>query len=123
MQPNITKAEEKVMNALWGFEPSMLGEIVQRLSGTGWSAKTVKTLLDRLCEKGAAGSERAGRRNLYYVLLEKDGFIARELGGVADRLFGGSKREMLAYFCRTEKMTREEARDIIALLEEGGGRK
>jgi predicted transcriptional regulator len=117
MLPKITDAEEKVMTALWGYEPSALGEIAQRLTDTGWSGKTVKTLIDRLCDKGAVGIERWGRRNRYYSLVERDEFVKEELGSLTTRLFGGSPQEMMAFFCRTQDLTPEQARSLIVLLE------
>ncbi len=119
MIPNITEAEERVMRALWGAEPMALGEVADRLRDAGWSSKTVKTLIDRLCEKGAVGVERWGRRNRYYALLEKDAFARKQIGSLVDRLFDGSPQDLLAFFCRTQELTPKQARELIEMLESG----
>lgn len=118
MIPNITEAEERVMNALWGHGQSSLGEITVRLMDAHWSSKTIKTLLDRLCEKGAVGAELVGRRNRYFALIEKEAFARRQINSLKQRLFGGSAQEMLAFFCKSQEISHEQARELISLLEE-----
>lgn len=118
MIPKITEAEEIVMRALWGYEPSTLSEVCDRIRDAKWSSKTIKTLIDRLCDKNAVGIERWGRRNRYYALIEKEAFVDRQIEQMTDRLFDGSTSDMLAYFCKTRSLTPGEAQLLIELLEE-----
>lgn len=58
----IQDAELEVMKVLWSLpQPAALSEIRRILSAQcGWEDSTVKTLLRRLCEKGAVVLERRG---------------------------------------------------------------
>lgn len=113
----ITDAEERVMGAMWDQAPSTLGEIAGRLVGEAWSTKTIKTLIDRLTEKGAVGVEKASRKNRYHALVAREEFARSALDQVADRLFSGKAHEMMAFFCRSQSLTAEQARELIELLE------
>ena len=61
----ISGSELDVMEALWqAGEPVPLAPVRERLERErGWDASTVKTLLRRLCEKGAV---RAEKREVFY---------------------------------------------------------
>ena len=58
----IQDAELEVMKALWSLpQPAPLSELRRILSARcGWEDSTVKTLLRRLCERGAGVLERRG---------------------------------------------------------------
>lgn len=119
MIPHITEAEERVLRALWDRPPMTLGEITSALSGSGWTSKTIKTLLSRLCDKGAVGAAREERHHRYTALVTREQLAAHEIGNMAERLFEGSAKKMLAFFCQTNALSPEEAQEMIALLESG----
>lgn len=61
----ISDSELEVMKVLWEAEgPLPITDIRQTLQRTqGWEATTVKTLVGRLCSKGAVAQEK---RNVFY---------------------------------------------------------
>ena len=61
-EEKITDAELEVMQALWEAKgPMTLAQVKAALAGR--NKDTTKTLLRRLCEKGAVGQEK---REVYY---------------------------------------------------------
>ena len=59
----ISEAESVVMDVLWKRSPLSAEEVVSSLSGQQeWQEATVKTLLNRLLNKGAISAEKDGRR-------------------------------------------------------------
>ncbi|HXI87635.1 MAG TPA: BlaI/MecI/CopY family transcriptional regulator, partial [Parvularculaceae bacterium] len=75
MTEKITEAEFEVMDVLWGEAPLAAADVAARLhEKKRWSAQTVKTLLSRLVEKGAAGAEPEGRRYLYRPLVTRNAY-------------------------------------------------
>ncbi len=116
---HISDAEQRVLAALWGAPPLTLGEVACRLPGEGWNVKTVKTLLSRLVEKGAVHEEASGSRHRYSALLRRDEVANDRIEGLIARFFDNRPEEMLAFFCRTKKITRQQAQELLAMLEEG----
>ena len=96
---NISDAEAQVMEILWQRHPLAAEEVVAALAGrTGWAEATVKTLLNRLLNKGAIEAGRDGRRYLYSPVLQRDAWLARQSEGRIDRLFGGRVAPLVAHF-------------------------
>ena len=80
----ISAAEAVVMEILWRNHPLAADEVVAALADRDWAEATVKTLLNRLLNKGAIGAEKDGRRYLYSPQIEpcRCGRAAQVAGGV-----------------------------------------
>lgn len=87
---SISDAEAVVMDVLWRRHPASAEDVVAALAGRAeWAEPTVKTLLNRLLNKGAIQAEKEGRRYLYSPVLSRDAWLAEQSAGLVDRLFGG----------------------------------
>lgn len=119
MASQITKAEFQVMDVLWTESPMAAADIAERLAQeTGWSLKTVKTLLSRLVEKGAVAHEPDGRRYLYRPRVSRDSYARRATRKLADQLFGGRAAPLVAHLAEGEGLSSEDLDDLEALLKE-----
>ena len=93
---NITESEYEIMKVLWSAEKSLsLGEIMARID-VDWTRNTVGTLLVRLSEKGAVKSEKCGKSNLYYPLLEEKDYSSTETKSFLTKLYNGSVGNLVA---------------------------
>ena len=73
----ISDAETMVMEVLWGASPRSAEEVIAALAdSTGWAEPTIKTLLNRLLNKGAIQAAKQGRRYLYSPVLSRDAWLA-----------------------------------------------
>ena len=126
-EAKITDAELEVMGALWaGAGPMTLGQVKEALAQRqGWSGETTKTLLRRLCTKGAVGQEK---REVYYYrpLVSREDLGEYKARRLIDQLYAGSARDLVASLVEHEHLGREdvaELRDLFHRLweEEGGG--
>ncbi len=119
MSKQITKAEFQVMDVLWAESPLAASTVADRLATeTGWSLKTVKTLLSRLVEKGALRHEPDGRRFLYHPKVTRDAYARRAAKGLADQLFGGRAAPLVAHLAEGDGLSDDDLRELEALLEE-----
>ena len=112
----ISDAEAKVMDALWAEAPQGAAEVAARVSGEGWSDRTVKTMLARLVDKGALKAEPEGRRYLYSPLIERRAYRREAARGLAARLFGGKAAPMVAHLAEAEGLTADDLDDLEALV-------
>jgi predicted transcriptional regulator len=114
----ISEAEAIVMQVLWGQHPLSADEVMARLPrGNDWAEATVKTLLNRLLNKGAIGAEKEGRRYLYTPLVERDAWVLEESSSLIDRLFDGRVAPLVAHFSQHQKLTRDDVAELRKLLE------
>ena len=83
----VTDAEATVMEVLWQSSPRSSEDVVAAVApATGWAEPTIKTLLNRLLNKGAISAEREGRRYLYSPVLSREARVEQQSEG----LLGGA---------------------------------
>jgi predicted transcriptional regulator len=114
----ISTAESVVMGALWTRAPLSAEDITAQVAeGQGWSEATVKTLINRLLNKGAIAAERDGRRYLYRPLLARDAYLEAESQGLLDRLFDGRLAPLVSHFSEKGALTAEDIAELKKLIE------
>jgi predicted transcriptional regulator len=115
----ISEAEHAVMEVLWDASPLSAVDVCERVcKERDWSMPTVKTLLGRLVNKGAVGTQPDGRRFLYTPLVARADYVGRESKRLVERLFGGRAAPLIAHLAENEALTDEDLKEIEALLKE-----
>ena len=115
----ISDAEAVVMDVLWKRSPLSADEVVMALSSRqDWQDATVKTLLNRLLNKGAIDAEKDGRRYLYAPVLQREAWVQGESESLLDRLFGGRVAPLVAHFSEQRKLSRKDIAELRKLLQE-----
>lgn len=116
----ISEAESVVMDALWQRHPLTAEDVVAALADTRqqWQEATIKTLLNRLLNKGAITAEKDGRRYLYAPVLKREDWLLDESQGLLERLFDGRVAPLVAHFSEHRKLSRKDIAELRKLLEE-----
>lgn len=115
----ISEAESVVMDVLWARSPLGADEVVQALAGRqDWQEATIKTLLNRLLNKGAIRAEKEGRRYLYAPQIKREDWVLEESRGLLDRLFDGRVAPLVAHFSAHRKLSGKDVAELRKLLEE-----
>ena len=120
----ISGSELEVMKVLWGAEDALpLTEIRKTLQERfAWSDPTVKTLIRRLCDKGAVlqekRAEKREKRNVFYyspliTQEEYNGWAAKDL---VNRLFQGSAKNLVAALVQSDGLTEEELGELRSMF-------
>ncbi|SDZ25516.1 Predicted transcriptional regulator [Lysobacter sp. yr284] len=115
----ISEAESVVMQVLWQRHPLAAEEVAAAVADAqSWQEATVKTLLNRLLNKGAIRAEKDGRRYLYAPVLTREDWLLDESQGLLQRLFGGRVAPLVAHFSQHRKLSRKDIAELRKLLEE-----
>jgi predicted transcriptional regulator len=119
----ISEAESVVMEVLWRHGSMRSEDVVDSLTGhQQWREPTIKTLLNRLLNKGAIRAKKEGRRYVYSPVLTRDDWLSRESKGLLDRLFDGRVAPLVAHFGRHGKLSKRdiaELKRMIADMDDG----
>ena len=120
--PPISQAEWDVMNVLWSADaPLTANEVVARLADVRrWSPRTVKTLLNRLINKGALAFEANGKRYLYRPRVPRETAVREETRSFLSRVFANAPGPMLLQFVAQARLTPEEVEALRRLLDRKG---
>ena len=115
----ISDAEHAIMEVLWDMNPVSATDVCDAICDErDWSIATVKTLLSRLVQKEAVGTEPDGRKFLYRPLIERSDYVGGESRRLVDRLFGGRAAPLFAQLAESEALTDDDLAEIEALLRE-----
>ena len=115
----ISDAEHAIMEVLWDKNPVSATDVCDAICDErDWSIATVKTLLSRLVQKEAVGTEPDGRKFLYRPLIERSDYVGGESRRLVDRLFGGRAAPLFAQLAESEALTDDDLAEIEALLRE-----
>jgi BlaI family penicillinase repressor len=92
----ISDAEWQVMNVVWSGPPLTGGEIITTVgSKSKWRPRTIRTLLDRLVEKGALKVLTDGKRR-FAPGVSREACVYSESRSFMERVFAGNRR--LCYY-------------------------
>ncbi len=115
----ISEAEAQVMEVLWRSHPQSTDDVAQALEGVrDWQLATIKTLLNRLLNKGAISAQKDGRHFLYSPILLRADWVAEQSGDLLDRLFGGSLAPLVANFSSRRKLKPADIKALKKLIED-----
>ena len=110
----ISEAEAVVMDVVWRHHPASAEDVVAALAGRAeWAEPTVKTLLNRLLNKGAIRADKEGRRYLYSLVLSREAWLAEQSTGIVDRVFGGRVAPLVAHFSEQRKLSGADIKEWI----------
>lgn len=118
MSKNITisDAELPIMKVLWEKGERTSVQIFENMQG---NKSTLKTLLQRLVNKGAVQARPTdGRHYIYNALLSKEEYVNRESNGFLKKVFDGCAQNMLLNFVKTEDVTKEDLQALLDMIEE-----
>lgn len=116
---SLTPAEWHLMECLWEREPRMSREVVDYLKADmGWSKSTTLTMLRRMTEKGLIRCEEGGEVRLYYPLVVREDALLRETEDFLSRVYKGSVGMLMSTLTKRQNLSRDEIRELYAILEE-----
>lgn len=114
----ITDSELEVMQVLWESEDALpISQLRQILAARqGWEATTVKTLVGRLCRKGAVLQEK---RNLFYyrAAVSREDYNRWAANRLVHKLYGGSASSLVAALVDSKGLSQEDIAELKALFD------
>lgn len=111
--PELTRAEEQVMQILWQRGPSHVKEVRAALLAPVPALTTVSTIVRILEQKGFVGHEPVGRSYRYHARVAQDEYRRFSLRKLLRGHFGGSFGHLLSFFAQEENLN---AAQLDALL-------
>lgn len=106
----LSNLELDVMRLIWRDKEVIVPDLHRELErDRGLSYSTVKTIVDRLEEKGAIGRIRTyGRTILYGPLIEEQALAKPMIRDLLRRLFGGEARPMISHLLNEAELSAED---------------
>jgi BlaI family transcriptional regulator, penicillinase repressor len=115
---NLSNLELDVMRLIWRDKEVIVPDLHRELErDRGLSYSTVKTIVDRLEEKGAIGRIRTYGRTILYGPLVEEGALAKPMiKDMLRRLFGGEARPMISHLLNEAELSSEDLKHLEKVI-------
>ena len=117
----LTKAEMEIMNTLWdAAEPMSTHAIIERYPEPKPAYSTVATFMKILTNKEFVSfrkKEEGDKTFYFYPLITRVEYTRKFMNQVKSTFFGGSVKSLISFFAKEEKLSDEELREILAVIE------
>lgn len=108
------------MQLLWEHGPILISRLVELYPEPRPHFNTVSTVMRRLEGKGLVGHNEIGGAYHYYAIAKKEDFRRRSFGNFIKNYFGGSYYGAVSALVADDKITAEELKELLNLVERKG---
>ena len=113
----LTKKEEIIMEHFWKNGPLFVRELRELYPEPKPHFSTLSTQVRTLQEEGFIGHKAYGPTYQYFAKVTKEEYKQRSLIGLIDRYFDNSYLEAVSALVKEDKITLEELKELIEIIE------
>ncbi len=118
MLEKLTQQEEEAMQAVWrageGNVKTFLDYLDEPLPYT-----TLASTIKNLEKKGYITSRLVGNAYVYKPAIEAEEYKKKFMNGFVKEYFDNSYKQLVNFFVTEKKLTTQELKDILKMIEEG----
>ena len=114
----LTKKEEVIMNHFWNKGPLFVRELRELYPEPRPHFSTLSTQVRTLQEEGFIDHKAYGPTYQYFAKVTREEYKQRSLIGLIDKYFDNSYLSAVSALVKEEKVTVDELKELIALVEE-----
>lgn len=116
----LTPKEEELMQLLWGSGPLPISKLVELYPDPKPHFNTVSTVMRRLEAKGFVDHTETGGSYIFHATVEKEYFRNRSFKDFIKNYFGGSYYGAVSALVSEDKISPEELKELLKLVEQKG---
>jgi predicted transcriptional regulator len=113
----LTNKEEEIMHILWKLEKGFVKDVMAEIKEDKPHYNTLSTIIRNLEEKGYVSYKAYGKTHEYFPIVSKETYRKGFMNVAIDNYFNNSYKSMVSFFAKEEKISVEELKEIIALIE------
>ncbi len=114
----LTKAEDQIMQVLWGLEKGFVKDIIDKLPEPKPAYNTVSTIVRILETKGFIDHKAYGKTHEYFPLIAREKYTQFYLNNMVKGHFNGSFTSLVSFFARENQMKRTDIDALMKQLED-----
>ncbi|SDS06607.1 BlaI/MecI/CopY family transcriptional regulator [Winogradskyella sediminis] len=113
----LTNKEEEIMHILWKLEKAFVKEVLTEIPGDKPHYNTLSTIIRNLEGKGYVSYNAYGKTHQYYPIVTKEDYKTKFMNTAIENYFNNSYKNVVSFFAKEEKISVDELKEIIALIE------
>jgi predicted transcriptional regulator len=113
----LTNKEEEIMHILWHLEKAFVKDVLAEIKDDQPHYNTLSTIIRNLEDKGYVSHHAFGKTHQYYPIVAKEDYKKRFMTNAIENYFNNSYKNVVSFFAKEEKISADELREIIDLIE------
>ena len=113
----LTNKEEEIMQILWKLKKAFVKEVMAEITEDQPHYNTLSTIIRNLEEKGFVSHNAFGNTHQYFPIVKMEDYRKRFMNTAIDTYFNSSYKNMVSFFAEEEKISADELREILAIIE------
>ncbi|MCF0070170.1 BlaI/MecI/CopY family transcriptional regulator [Dyadobacter sp. CY261] len=114
----LTAQEEDALLAIWKTGEGNVKSFMEEMTPPVPPYTTVASTIKNLEKKGYLSSRMIGNAYLYAPAVTEETYKQKFMGNVVKDYFENSYKELVSFFAEKNKISADELREIIGLIEE-----
>ena len=115
----LTRQEEDVMRWIWQIEPCFIKDILAKYEEPKPPYTTLASIVKNLERKKYVKVNRYGNNYEYRPMIPQEEYKRTFMGSVVNNYFENSYKEMVSFFAKEQKISTDELKEIIDMIEKG----
>lgn len=113
----LTNKEEEILRVLWKLEKAFVKEVLAEIKDQKLHYNTVSTIIRNMEDKGYVGHTAYGKTHQYFAIVSKEKYRKQFMNMATKRFFDNNFKNVVSYFAKEEKISAEELREILEIIE------
>jgi len=113
----LTNKEEEIMQVLWQLEKAFVNDILEKMPEPKPHYNTLSTIVRLLEEKGFVGHKSYGKSHQYFPVISLESYRNVFVKDSMKKYFGNSVSNLVNYFVKDEKLSEEEIKELLEIIE------
>lgn len=115
----LTLQEEEVMLYIWELNDCIVKDVVGKYTPPAPPYTTVASIVKNLERKGYVKAKRQGSTYRYTPLISESEYKRTFMSGFVRNYFENSYKQMVSFFAKEQKISADDLKDIMDMIEKG----
>lgn len=113
----LTNKEEEIMHILWKLKKAFVKDVLAEITEDQPHYNTLSTIIRNLEEKGFVSHNAYGNTHQYFPTVTMEDYRKRFMNTAIENYFNNSYKSMVSFFAQEDKISAEELREILEIIE------
>ncbi len=113
----LTNKEEEIMHILWKLKKAFVKEVLAEITEENLHYNTVSTIIRNLEDKGYVDHNAFGKTHQYFPVISMEAYRKQFMSTATKKFFDNSYKSMVSFFAKEEKISAQELREILDIIE------
>ncbi len=115
----LTHQEEKIMLLIWKHGPCFIKDILAKINNPKPPYTTVASIVKNLERKQYVKNKHYGNTYEYTPIISQEEYKSEFMDGFIGNYFENSYKGMVSFFAQGQKVSADDLKEIISLIEKG----